>query len=467
MPSNALPLRVGPVHFVGIGGIGMSGIAEVMLNLGYDVRGSDIKENPNVQRLRAKGANILIGHDAENVKGVGAVVVSTAIKPDNPELRAAREMKIPVVRRAEMLAELMRLKYSVAVAGTHGKTTTTSLVAVLMDAAGLDPTVINGGIISAYGSNAKMGEGDWMAVEADESDGSFLKLRATIGIVTNIDPEHMEHYGDIETLRFAFRQFVEGLPFYGFAVLCTDHPEVQALAATVTDRRVITYGFNPQADVRAENLEMASDGSRFDVVFRDNGHSERWDGVFLPMMGEHNVLNALSALAVARKLGAGQKKTADALSSFGGVKRRFTKTGEWRGADIIDDYGHHPVEITAVLKAARQAAKGRVIAIAQPHRYTRLHDLFEDFCTCFNDADSVFITPVFEAGEKPIDGADAEHLVEGLRSHGHRDAHTITRETVAAEIAERAGEGDVIICLGAGDITAWAYALPDELEQRS
>lgn len=464
MPHRSLPVRVGPIHFVGIGGIGMSGIAEVMLNLGYSVQGSDIRENPNVARLRDKGAVIHIGHAAENVKGAGALVVSTAIKPGNPELIAAREKKIPVVRRAEMLAELMRLKYSVAVAGTHGKTTTTSLVAALMDAAELDPTVINGGIISAYGSNAKMGAGDWMAVEADESDGSFLKLRATIGIVTNIDPEHMEHYGSVEKLHDAFYRFVEGLPFYGFAVLCTDHPDVQSLASKVTDRRLITYGFNPQADVRAENLEMTPAGSTFDVVFRDNGHSERWDGVFLPMMGEHNVLNTLSAIAVARELGATEATAKSALKAFGGVKRRFTKTGEWKGADIIDDYGHHPVEISAVLKAARQASKGKVIAIAQPHRYTRLHDLFDDFCTCFNDADTVLIAPVYEAGETPIDGASAEHLVEGLKAHGHRDAHTITRETVAAAVAERAEAGDVIICLGAGDITAWAYALPDELK---
>jgi UDP-N-acetylmuramate--alanine ligase len=464
MPSNVLPIRVGPVHFVGIGGIGMSGIAEVMLNLGYSVQGSDIRENPNVARLREKGAVIRIGHAAENVEGAGALVVSTAIKPDNPELVAARDRKIPVVRRAEMLAELMRLKYSVAVAGTHGKTTTTSLVAALMDAADLDPTVINGGIISAYGSNAKMGEGDWMAVEADESDGSFLKLRATIGIVTNIDPEHMEHYGSVEKLHDAFFRFVEGLPFYGFAVLCTDHPDVQTLASRITDRRIVTYGFNPQADVRAENLEMTPAGSTFDVVFRDNDHSERWDRVFLPMMGEHNVLNTLSAIAVARELGAKEEATKSALNAFGGVKRRFTKTGEWKGADIIDDYGHHPVEIAAVLRAARQASKGKVIAIAQPHRYSRLNDLFDDFCTCFNDADTVLISPVFEAGEQPIDGVDANHLVEGLRAHGHRDAHTTTRDTFARAVADRADSGDVIICLGAGDITAWAYALPDELE---
>ena len=463
--SRNLPVRVGPIHFVGIGGIGMSGIAEVMLNLGYDVQGSDIKANANVERLTAKGARVMIGHAAENVEGAGALVVSTAIKKGNPELVAARERKIPVVRRAEMLAELMRLKYSVAVAGTHGKTTTTSLVAALMDAAGLDPTVINGGVISAYGSNAKMGEGDWMAVEADESDGSFLKLRATVGIVTNIDPEHMEHYGDFDTLRAAFDQFVEGLPFYGFAVLCTDHPEVQSLASRIEDRRVITYGFNAQADVRCENLKMAPDGSRFDVVFRyGEGEAERWSDMFLPMMGEHNVLNTVAAITVARELGADEASAKRALEGFGGVKRRFTRTGEWNGATIIDDYGHHPVEITAVLKAARQAATRRVIAVAQPHRYTRLRDLFEDFCTCFNEADSVLIADVYEAGEDRIEGFDRDHLVEGLKAHGHRDAAPTTRETLARDVAALAKPGDIVICLGAGDITAWAYALPDELK---
>lgn len=462
--SRNLPVRVGPIHFVGIGGIGMSGIAEVMLNLGYDVQGSDIKANANVERLTGKGARVMIGHKAENVDGAGALVVSTAIRKDNPELVAARERKIPVVRRAEMLAELMRLKYSVAVAGTHGKTTTTSLVSALMDAAGLDPTVINGGIISAYGSNAKMGEGDWMAVEADESDGSFLKLRATVGIVTNIDPEHMEHYGDFDALRDAFTQFVEGLPFYGFAVLCTDHAEVQALASRIEDRRVLTYGFNAQADVRCRNLTMDADGSRFDVVFRSrDGEVDVWETVFLPMMGEHNVMNAIAAIAVARELGADAESARTALAGFGGVKRRFTRTGEWNGAAIVDDYGHHPVEIAAVLKAARQASAGKVIAVVQPHRYTRLRDLFEDFCTCFNEADSVLVADVYEAGEAPIPGADRDHLVAGLKAHGHRDAAPTTRERVARDVAARAGEGDVVICLGAGDITTWAYALPDEL----
>jgi len=465
MKFAALPFPVGPVHFVGIGGIGMSGIAEVMLNLGYQVQGSDIRANPNVERLEGLGARVAIGHAGENVEGAGAVVVSSAIKPDNPELVAARAKKIPVVRRAEMLAELMRLKFAVAVGGTHGKTTTTSLVSVLMDAAGVDPTVINGGIISAYGSNAKMGLGDWMAVEADESDGSFLKLRSTVAIVTNIDPEHMEHYGSFDALRQAFFRFVENLPFYGFAVLCTDHPEVQSLASRIEDRRVITYGKNPQADVRLENLRMEPSGSTFDVTFRLRDQApETWRDIVLPMMGEHNVLNAVAALATARELGLTEEAAKGALKGFGGVKRRFTQTGSWKGATIIDDYGHHPVEIAAVLRAARQAATGKVIAVMQPHRYSRLHDLFEDFSTCFNDADSVLVAPVYTAGEDPIEGADRDHLVASLTAHGHRDALAITRDSVAAEVAKRAGAGDVVVCLGAGDITQWAYALPGELE---
>ena len=463
--ATKLPTQLGSIHFVGIGGIGMSGIAEVLLNHGYTVQGSDIKETKITNRLKNLGAKIFIGQRAENLEDAEVVVISSAIKPGNTELDEARSRGLPVVRRAEMLAELMRLKYSVAVAGTHGKTTTTSLVAALMDAAGIDPTVINGGVISAYGSNAKMGEGDWMAVEADESDGSFLKLRATVGIVTNIDPEHMEHYGDFDTLRAAFDQFVEGLPFYGFAVLCTDHAEVQSLASRIEDRRVITYGFNAQADVRCENLTMTPDGSRFDVEFRyGTGEAERWSDLFLPMMGEHNVQNTIAAIAVARELGADEASAKRALKDFGGVKRRFTHTGDWKGATIIDDYAHHPVEIAAVLRAARQAATGKVIAVMQPHRYTRLHDLFDDFCTCFNEADEVLITPVFEAGEAPIDGADQAHLVDGLKAHGHRSVAAVSRDSLAADVAALADAGDVVICMGAGDITAWAYALPDELK---
>jgi UDP-N-acetylmuramate--alanine ligase len=467
MPPKDLAAAASPVHFVGIGGIGMSGIAEVMLNLKYQVTGSDIAESANVKRLRAKGAVIHIGHDGANVAGAGALVVSSAVRRDNPELVAARARRIPVVRRAEMLAELMRLKQCVAVAGTHGKTTTTSLVAALMDAAGFDPTVINGGIISAYDSNAKMGEGEWMVVEADESDGSFLKLRGTVGIITNIDPEHMEHYGKIETLREAFQQFVENLPFYGFAVLCVDHPEVQALAARIEDRRVITYGFSPQADVRIVNHAGDAAGSRFDLRFQARGAEPAvWAGLTLPMMGEHNVLNAAAALAVVQALGGQEAKARQGLAGFTGVKRRFTLVGEACGVAVIDDYGHHPVEIAAVLKAARQrAGEGRVIAVVQPHRYTRLHNLFEDFCTCFNDADAVLVTPVYTAGETPIEGADQDSLVAGLQRHSHRDAAATTRETLAADLKSRIQPGDVVVCLGAGDITAWAAELPERLGQ--
>ncbi|MBI1265744.1 MAG: UDP-N-acetylmuramate--L-alanine ligase [Alphaproteobacteria bacterium] len=465
MPPKDLAAAASPVHFVGIGGIGMSGIAEVMLNLGYQVSGSDIADSANVQRLRKKGAVIHIGHDGGNVMGAGALVVSSAVRRNNPELAEARARRIPVVRRAEMLAELMRLKQCVAVAGTHGKTTTTSLVAALMDAAGFDPTVINGGIISAYGSNAKMGAGEWMVVEADESDGSFLKLRGTVGIITNIDPEHMEHYGDFEALRGAFHQFVENLPFYGFAVLCVDHPEVQALAARIEDRRVITYGFSPQADVRIVNHAGDKAGARFDLRFQARGAEPSvWAGLALPMMGEHNVLNAAAALAVVQALGAGEDEARHGLAGFTGVKRRFTLVGEVDGVAVIDDYGHHPVEIAAVLKAARQrVGEGRVIAVVQPHRYTRLNDLFEEFCTCFNDADSVLVAPVYAAGETPIEGADQESLVAGLQRHSHRDASATTRETLAADLKPRLQPGDLVVCLGAGDITAWAADLPERL----
>lgn len=466
MPPIDLAASVAPVHFVGIGGIGMSGIAEVMLNLGYAVTGSDIKDSANVKRLREKGATIHIGHAASNVDGVGALVVSSAVKRDNPELVAARAQRIPVVRRAEMLAELMRLKHAVAVAGTHGKTTTTSLVAAIMDAAGFDPTVINGGIIKAYDSNAKMGAGDWMVVEADESDGSFLKLIGSVGIITNIDPEHMEHYGTFDVLREAFDQFVHNLPFYGFAVVCIDHPEVQALAARIEDRRIVTYGASPQADVRITNLNMDPSGAQFDLVFQNrSGHAQTWTGLKLPMMGEHNVLNAAGAIATAAELGAGEDEVREGLAGFSGVNRRFTIVGEAKGVTIVDDYGHHPVEIAAVLKAARQrAGEGRVIAVMQPHRYSRLADLFDDFCTCFNDADSVLITPVFAAGEDPLEGADQPALVDGIARHGHRDVAATTHDGLVTDLSSRIKPGDLIVCLGAGDITAWASALPARLE---
>lgn len=461
-----MPQNIGPVHFIGIGGIGMSGIAEVLSNLGYTVQGSDQADNANVQRLREKGIEIQIGHRAENLGEAEVVVVSTAIRKSNPELQAARARFLPIVRRAEMLAELMRFRQAVAVGGTHGKTTTTSMIATLLDAGKLDPTVINGGIINAYGTNARMGEGEWMVVEADESDGTFLKLPADVAVVTNIDPEHLDHYGSFDKVREAFKQFVENVPFYGFGVMCIDHPEVQALVGRIEDRRIVTYGQNPQADVRFSNHSMDGAVSVFDVVIRDRktGAETRLDGLRLPMPGRHNVSNAVAAIAVAHELGIEPEDIRKGLLSFGGVKRRFTHTGSWNGVEVFDDYGHHPVEIRAVLAAARDACKGRVIAIAQPHRFTRLRDLFDDFAACFNDADLVGIVPVYPAGEDPIEGVSSETLVEKIRAGGHRDARLLENQAaIAPFVRENARPGDFVVLLGAGNISAWAYALPKEL----
>lgn len=456
---------IGTVHFVGIGGIGMSGIAEVMHNLGYTVQGSDIAESYVVEGLRSRGIKVMIGHAAENVTDCAVVVTSTAVKRDNPEVVYALENRIPVVRRAEMLAELMRLKNTVAVAGTHGKTTTTSMVACLLEAGGVDPTVINGGIINSYGSNARLGTSDWMVVEADESDGSFLRLDGTIAVVTNIDPEHLEHYGSFDKVKDCFVEFIENVPFYGAAVLCVDHPEVQALISKVRDRRVITYGFSAQADVRGENVTPVPGGNRFDVVVRERDGTQRCiEGMELPMPGRHNVQNALAAVAVAIEMGCGDEVVRTGFAQFGGVKRRFTRVGEVNGATVIDDYGHHPVEIRAVLAAAREGVKGRVLAVVQPHRFTRLRDLMDDFQTAFNDADAVYVTPVYAAGEMPIEGVDAEALVTGLKARGHRDAHVVTGfDDLADSLARAVRAGDVIVCLGAGDITKWAAGLADAI----
>ena len=467
--QRPIPFDLGPVHFIGIGGIGMSGIAEIMLRLGYAVSGSDARASANTERLEALGAAIHVGHQAGNVEGASAVVVSTAIKPDNPEYAAARERRIPVVRRAEMLAELMRLQSSVAVGGTHGKTTTTSMIAALLDAGGLDPTVVNGGIINAYGTNAKVGDGDWIVVEADESDGSFLRLKSTVAVVTNIDAEHLDHWGDFDAVRKGFCDFVENIPFYGFAAVCLDHPEVQALAARVQNRRLVTYGTSPQAEVRAVRIDMGPDGADFDVrIAPREGEAETWAGLRLPMTGRHNVLNACAALAVARELGLGEDAIRRGLAGFGGVKRRFTTTGVARGVRIVDDYGHHPVEIAAVLAAAREVqagGEGRVVAVVQPHRYSRLRDLLSEFSAAFHDADTVIVADVYAAGEAPIEGADRDALVEGLRRYGHR--HVAPLESVTALprlIAAETRPGDLVVCLGAGDITSWAYALPAQLE---
>jgi UDP-N-acetylmuramate--alanine ligase len=443
----------------------MSGIAEVLLNLGYRVQGSDLKASKITDRLASLGAEIFVGQKAENLQNAAVVVTSTAIKPGNPELDEARAQGLPVVRRADMLAELMRLRSNIAIAGTHGKTTTTTMMAELMVAGDFDPTVINGGIIHAYGSNARMGQGEWMVVEADESDGSFNRLPATIAIVTNIDPEHMEHWGDFDTLRDGFYEFVSNLPFYGLAVCCTDHAEVQALVGRITDRRVRTYGFNAQADVRAENLTYKGGVAHFDIHLQYE--DKVIEGCTLPMPGDHNVSNALSAVAVARHLGMKASEIREALANFGGVNRRFTKVGEVDGVTIIDDYGHHPVEIAAVLKAARQATEGRVIAVHQPHRYSRLSNLFDDFCTCFNDADVVAIADIFAAGEDPIEGASRDDLVQGLIRHGHRHARALLDENdLERLVREQARPGDMVVCLGAGTISAWANGLPERLQRK-
>jgi UDP-N-acetylmuramate--alanine ligase len=461
-----LPASLGAIHFIGIGGIGMSGIAEVLKTLGHTVQGSDSSDNANVKRLRENGITCFVGHDAKNIADAAVVVVSTAIRRDNPELRAAREQRIPVVRRAEMLAELMRFKTSVAIAGTHGKTTTTSLVATLLDKGGFDPTVINGGIINAYGTNARLGGGDFMVVEADESDGTFLKLPADVAIVTNIDPEHLDHFKTFDAIKDAFRAFVENLPFYGFAVMCLDHPTVQQLVGQIEDRRVLTYGENPQADFRLIDIDLSGGRSKFTLLVRDrkSGRDEVIRDLEMPMPGHHNALNATAAIAVAYDLGIPVEKIRAGLAGFGGVKRRFTRTGEWNGVQIFDDYGHHPVEIAAVLRAARASTKGQVIAIVQPHRYTRLASLFDDFASCFNDADRVLVADTYAAGEQPIEGADRDSLVAGIRARGHRDVRGIAGpEAIAPVVRETAKSGDYVVFLGAGNITQWAYALPGEL----
>ncbi len=461
-----LPRDVGPIHFIGIGGIGMSGIAEVMATLNYKVQGSDISDNYNVARLRKHGIDVKIGHSTANIGAAQVVVISSAVKPDNPELVEARARYLPIVRRAEMLAELMRFKSCVAVGGTHGKTTTTSIVASLLDSGGFDPTVINGGIINAYGTNARLGKGDWMVVESDESDGTFVKLPADIVIVTNIDPEHLDHYGTFDKAKEAFLAFVENIPFYGFAVMCIDHPVVQELIGKIQDRRVITYGQSPQADYRVRDIHYQDGATRFNIVVtnRVSGKTHVISDLALKMPGDHNAMNSTSAIAVARELGMADDDIRKGLAAFEGVKRRFTRTGEHNGVTVFDDYGHHPVEISAVLSAARKVTKGKVIAVMQPHRYSRLSSLFSEFCGCFNDADSVVLTPVYAAGEAPIEGASHSSLAQGLHDRGHRSVHKIEdNKQLAPVVYKLMKPGDIVVCLGAGTISQWAYALPGEL----
>lgn len=464
-----MPRDIGALHFIGIGGIGMSGIAEMLHSLGYTVQGSDASESSNTKRLAEKGIAVMVGHHAANLmndKGEmpAAVVVSTAIKNDNPELQAAASNGIPIVHRAEMLAELMRLKWSIGIAGTHGKTTTTSMVGAMLEAGGMDPTVINGGIVNAYGTNVRQGQSQWMVVETDESDGSFISLPLLAGVVTNIDPEHLDHYGSFEALKAAFAMFVQSLPFYGFAVLCADHRDVRELAEQISNRKIITYGFAPDAHVRATEVECTADGSRFDVSTPEGVMK----GMFIKLLGRHNVQNAMAAVAVGLMLGMNEDEIRKGLESFAGVKRRFTNAGTAQGITVIDDYAHHPVEIRTVLATARTVQKqkgGRVIAVMQPHRYTRLSNLMDDFAACFVDADSVVIADVYTAGEKPIEGADRDHLIAAAKTRGHEDVCALeSPEQLAAMIAEKAKAGDMVVCLGAGSITNWAHALPAQLD---
>jgi UDP-N-acetylmuramate--alanine ligase len=463
---KAMGTDIGTIHFVGIGGIGMSGIAEVMHQLGYKVQGSDLADSYVVEKLRKAGIPVSIGHSPDNLGDAAVVVCSSAIKDDNPEIETAAERRLPRVKRAEMLAELMRMQKTVAVAGTHGKTTTTSMIAALLDSGGLDPTVINGGIINRYGSNARLGKSDWWVIEADESDGSFLRLDGTIAVVTNIDPEHLEHYGSFDSVKDAFVEFIENVPFYGLAVLCVDHPEVQNLIGRIRDRRIITYGFSALADVRADNVTPVPGGSRFDAVILGREGERRTVEIHVPIPGRHNVQNALAAIAVALELGISEEAIVAGFDKFEGVKRRFTRVGEADGAIVIDDYAHHPTEIRAVLAAAREGAEGRVIAVMQPHRYTRLQALMDEFTNAFNDADVVFVTPVYPAGEEPIDGIDSAALVEGLRAHGHRMVRTVDNlKELSRDLRDLAADGDMIICMGAGDITKWATKLPHGITQ--
>ena len=459
---KALGTDIGTIHFVGIGGIGMSGIAEVMHRLGYKVQGSDASDSYVVEKLRKVGIPVSIGHATDNLGDAAVVVCSTAIKDSNPEIQAAAERRLPRVRRAEMLAELMRMQKTVAVAGTHGKTTTTSMIAALLDSGGVDPSVINGGIINRYGSNARLGKSDWWVIEADESDGSFLRLDGTIAVVTNIDPEHLEHYGTFDRVKDAFVEFIENVPFYGLAVLCVDHPEVQNIIGRIRDRRIVTYGFSALADVRADNVTPVPGGTRFDAVILGKDGERRTLSMLVPIPGRHNVQNALAAIAVALELGISDDAIVAGFERFEGVKRRFTKVGEVDGAAIIDDYAHHPTEIRAVLSAAREGGEGRVIAVVQPHRFTRLQALMDEFQNAFNDADVVFVTPVYPAGEEPIEGVDAAALVDGLRAHGHRMVRTVADlDDLCRELRDLAAEGDMVICMGAGDITKWAASLPE------
>ncbi|HEY8963109.1 MAG TPA: UDP-N-acetylmuramate--L-alanine ligase [Alphaproteobacteria bacterium] len=469
-----MPRDIGTLHFIGIGGIGMSGIAEMLHGLGYKVQGSDAQDSYNTRRLQDKGITVMIGHHASHLmdahgKMPAAVVVSTAIKGDNPEFEEAYRKHIPIVHRSEMLSELMRLKWSIGVAGTHGKTTTTSLVGAMLEAGDMDPTVINGGVINAYGTNMREGKSQWMVVETDESDGSFINLPLNAGIITNIDPEHLDHYGSFAALKAAFAMYVQNLPFYGFAVLCADHREVRELIEQCVNRRVISYGFAPDAQVRATDVVCNAQGSTFDIHVHGSALKSddlHFKNVKLNVVGKHNVQNAMAAVSVGLALGMNEDQIRKGLENFQGVKRRFSRVGDAGGVSVIDDYAHHPVEIRAVLSTARAVqVDKKVIAVMQPHRYTRLSNLMDDFAAAFVDADHVIIADVYPAGEQPIEGATRDHLVAATKARGHEKVQALENpEALASLIADIAQDGDMVVCLGAGNITNWAYALPEQLQ---
>ncbi|HEX7127983.1 MAG TPA: UDP-N-acetylmuramate--L-alanine ligase [Thermodesulfobacteriota bacterium] len=454
--------RIKHIHLVGIGGIGMSGIAEVLLTLGYRVSGSDLKDSETTRRLASLGGTIQIGHRDSNVaETVDVVVTSSAVRPTNPEVVAARARQIPVIPRAEMLAELMRLKYGVAIAGSHGKTTTTSMVAAVLGHGGMDPTVVIGGKVNALGTNARLGQGEFMVVEADESDGSFLKLSPTIAVVTNIDPEHLDHYGDLAALRTAFLDFMNKVPFYGLTILCLDHEALQALLPRI-ERRHRTYGLSTQADLSADDLAFEGTRTAFDVTY----HGKALGRVSLQVPGVHNVLNALAAIGVGLELDLPWPVIRDGLEGFGGVQRRFQVKGEVGGVLVVDDYGHHPAEIRATLAAARRGFGRRLVVAFQPHRFTRTRDLFDDFLAAFNQSDVLLGTDIYPAGEEPIEGVTGRRLFDAVKAHGHRDVTYVERGRLLEALLERVEPGDLVITLGAGDVTQVSDQLVEALAHK-
>jgi UDP-N-acetylmuramate--alanine ligase len=468
--------EVGLIHFIGIGGIGMSGMAEILHNLGYRVQGSDLNESYITERLQKNGIKVIFGHHPQNIEGVSLIVKSTDIQDSNVEIKAAFKESIPVIKRCDMLAEIMRCKPAISVSGTHGKTTTTSMIATVFDGAQMNPTVINGGVINQFNTNAYVGDGDYIIAEADESDGTFIKIPSYIAVVTNIDPEHLNYYGTFANVKTAYKTFIENIPFYGFAVLCYDHPVVREIGAQIIDRRIIKYGVEADdLDIKAVNITQDQEGMAFDVIFSSNFmkrnrlNSQQIEGMKLRAYGQHNVLNCLSAIAIGIEKGISIALLQKSLANFRGVKRRFTQTGEVRGIRIIDDYAHHPEEIKVTLNAARMVANmrgGKVIAVMQPHRYTRLQSLMEEFAQSFDDADEIIISEVYSAGEQSIANITSEKLIEKIKQYSSQSVYKLDDPLKLAEkINKLAKSSDLVVLLGAGSITKWAYDLPQQLEK--